>query len=235
MKASILSRGAACVLLMSLALLAGCSGKPPVLSRVYGRVIYTHDPTTGVNAETLGVFLVASDPDGIENLSAFYVINDDAELFWKVDSSTWVSSLAEGENWIGTTSIAMPGSLPFPSGEYRVVLQNTGGDTVEDTLTVPSRSVPAAQAKYPAARVEDGVIKITGAGRNAEVWVYGNDGKYVGSYPAGSSAAPLSVATIAGSAAQLAGGFQFRVFVWDEQAGYGVLSGPYSSNPGAGK
>ena len=233
MKRLILVRLAACALLIALAALAGCSGKPPVLSRVYGRVIYTHDPATGANAETLGVFLVASDPDGMENLSAFYVINDDAELFWKVDSSTWVTSMAESENWIGSTSIAMPGSMPFPSGTYRVLLQNSGGDTVEDTLTVPARTVSAVDAKYPSARVEGGDIMVTGAGKNAEVWAYANDGKFLGAYPVGSSDAPLSLATISGSAAARGGGFQFRVFVWDEQGGYGVLSGPWSSTPGA--
>ena len=79
------------------------------LARLRAASSTSHDPTTGANAETLGVFLVASDPDGMENLSAFYVINDDAELFWKVDSATWVTSTAEGETWIGTSSLAMPG------------------------------------------------------------------------------------------------------------------------------
>jgi len=224
-------RGIACALLATFAVLAGCSGKPPVLSRVYGRVIYTHDPATGANTETLGVFLVASDPDGMENISAFYVINDDAELFWKVDSATWVSAVAEGENWIGTTSIAMPAATPFPSGEYRVVLQNTGGDTVEDTLIVPARTTFAADAKYPTARVENGLITVTGAGKNAEIWAYGNDGKFMAAYPLGAANAPLSVASIAGSSPALTTGFQFRVFVWDANAGYGVLSGPYPSAP----
>jgi hypothetical protein len=231
-KPSILFRSAACALLIVLAVLEGCSGKPPVLSRVYGRVIYTHDPATGVNGETLGVFLVASDPDGIENLSAFYVINDDAELFWKVDNSTWVSSVAEGENWIGTTSIAMPGSTPFPSGDYRVVLQNSSGDTVEDTLSVPTRSVFAPDAKYPSARVEGGIIKVLDAGKNAEIWTYANDGKFMGAYAAAGPGAPITVAAIAAGAPALAAGFQFRVFVWDEQGGYGALSGPYSSASG---
>ena len=122
-----------------LVLLAGCSGKPPVLSRVFGRVIYVHDAISNTNSETLGVYLVASDPDGMENLSSFYVINDDAELFWKVDSGTWVTSAAEGETWIGTTSLAMPGTSAIPAGQYRVVLQAKGSATVEQTLTVPSR------------------------------------------------------------------------------------------------
>ena len=212
-----------------LVLLAGCSGKPPVLSRVFGRVIYVHDAVSNTNSETLGVYLVASDPDGMENLSAFYVINDDAELFWKVDSGTWVTSAAEGETWIGTTSLAMPGTSAVPAGQYRVVLQAKGSATVEETLTVPARTVSAADAKYPTAVVENGVIKVSGVTSGYEIWAYGRDGKFAGTYSPAAASPTLSVQSIAASSPSLTGGFTFRVFAWHATAGYGVLSGSYPS------
>jgi hypothetical protein len=212
-----------------LLLLTGCSGKPPVLSRVFGRVIYTHDSAANTSAETLGVFLVASDPDGMENLSAFYVINDDAELFWKVDSTAWVTSTAEGETWIGTASLSMPGTTPIPPGEYRVVLQSSGGATVEDTLTVPARTVTAADAKYPTAVVEAGLIRVSGAPSGCEIWVYGKDGKFAGTFPSAGASKPVSLQAVQASSPGLADGFTFRVFVWSAAGGYGVLSGPYAS------
>ena len=46
-----------------LALATGCSNKPPVISRVYARVIYQHDTGTDATSEGLSVFLVASDPE----------------------------------------------------------------------------------------------------------------------------------------------------------------------------
>jgi hypothetical protein len=214
----------------ALLLLAGCSGKPPVLSRVFGRVIYVHDSASNTNTETLGVYLVASDPDGMENLSAFYVINDDAELFWKVDSGSWDTSPAEGETWIGTTSLAMPGTTPVPDGQYRVVLQAKGSATVEDTLTVPARKVSAANAKYPTAVVENGSIKVSGV-TGYEVWVYGKDGKFAGTFSPAGAAKALSVQDLAASSPALLGGFTFRVFAWNPAAGYGVLSGSYPSGP----
>jgi hypothetical protein len=222
-------RGAAAAITAALLLLAGCSGKPPVLSRVFGRVIYVHDPVTNTSSETLGVFLVASDPDGMENLSAFYVINDEAELFWKVDSASWVTSSAEGETWIGTTSLSMPGATPVPPGEYRVILQASGGSTVEDTLSVPSRSVSAAEAKYPSAAIENGIITVSGAAAGYEIWVYGKDGAFAGSFPSTGASNPVSLQQIQASGPALAGGFTFRVFVWNAAAGYGVLSGPYTA------
>jgi hypothetical protein len=225
---------AAAGVLLALGVLSGCSGKPPVLSRVFARVIYVKDADAGVNRETLGVFLVASDADGMENLSAFYVINDDAELFWKVDSSSWVTSTAEGETWIGSNGISMPGTAPLPTGTYRVVLQDVGGETVEDTFAVPTRTHSAADAAYPTARLSNGKIRISGTAASAEVWAYGKDGKFAASLQVTGASPLVDVATIAALSPALAGGFSFRVFSWDERAGYGVLSEtfPAGSLPG---
>ena len=216
-------------LLASLALLAGCSGKPPVISRVYARVIYNRDVRTSLASQTLGVFLVASDPDGVENLSAFYVIDDEAELFWKVDRAAWVTFTAEGESWLGTTSLSMPGSAPLPSGRYRVVLQSVGGDTVEDTFTLAQRTVSASAPAYPAARIAEGAVRITGSYTRYEIWAYGKDGTFVAAFPAEGKNPTVPVQSIAGAGPALAEAFTFRVFAWDEQGGYGVLSGPYPS------
>ena len=224
---------AAAALVLTLA--TGCSGKPPVISRVYARVVYVHDTTTSRSSESLGVFLVASDPDGMENLSAFYVINDDAELFWKVDSASWVTTTAEGETWIGSTSLTMPGSAPLPAGEYRVVLQSVAGDTTEDTFTVPVRTASASEAAYPSARVEGGVIRITGPSQGAEVWVYGRDGAFIAAYPANGTPDALNVQTIARSSPALAEGFSFRVYAQNERGGYAVLAGPWQSGSPAGR
>ena len=199
--------------------LGACSGKPPVLSRVMGRVIYVHDSATNTNRQTLGVYLVASDPDGMENLSAFYVINDDAQLFWKVDSSSWVSATAEGESWIGTSSLSMPGSTSIPPGVYRVVLQANGGATVEDTFTVPTLEVSADKAHYPTAAVDGTQIKVSGASGPFEIWVYGKDGRFLGA--AAETAPTVSPADLPQN------GSTFRVFIWNATAGYGVLSGMY--------
>jgi hypothetical protein len=134
----------------ALIVLAGCTGKPPTISRVFARAIYVHDTASGRNSETLGVFLVANDPEGLENLGAFYVINDDAELFWKVESGAWATSTAEGEKWIGSTSLFMPGSARLPAGPYRVVLQDVGGDIVPSEQ--PKQSTPPRASREESSR-----------------------------------------------------------------------------------
>jgi hypothetical protein len=216
---------AACVAL----LLVSCSGKPPVIARSFARVIYVYDVAHNTKSETLGVYLVASDPDGMENLSAFYVINDDAELFWKVDKTAWVSSTAEGESWIGASTLSMPTGSPLPAGVYRVVLQNVGGDTVEDTVTVAKRAVGATEASFPSAIVQDGEILIKGTAASYEVWAYAPNGGYAASLPVTGASPRIPVKTVASAFPSIANGFTFRVFAWDEKAGFGALAGPYSS------
>ena len=229
MTSALARRAAAGALAIAAAcLLAACSSKPPVISRTFARIIYVNDLRTGLRSETLGVYMVASDPDGMENLSAFYVIDDDAQLFWKVDHTAWSTTTAEGETWIGASALTMPATTPFPPGTYRVVLQSVDGDTVEDTITVPQRTETPATATYPTATVQGGIIKLGTPLGSCEVWVYGGDGAFVSAFPLAGKAPTISVSTIRAASPSLAGGFSFRVFSWNAPGGYGVLSGPYA-------
>ncbi len=212
---------------LGLVLLAGCSNKPPEISRVYARVIYQHDTASGADSEGLSVFLVASDPDGMENLSAFYVINDDADLFWKVDSTSWVTSKAEGETWIGSNTLTMPGSAGVPAGSYRVLLENAGGDTTEQSFSLAARDISAAKAAYPSASVKNGAIAISGPYDSYEIWTYGKDGKFVADFPVRRKDLPLAGQRIAAASPVLGQGFTFRVFAGGK-SGFDVVSGPYS-------
>jgi len=213
----------------ALALLFACAGKPPGISRALARVIYVRDVRAQTSAETLSVFLVPGGPGSIDDLSAFYVISDDAELFWKVESTQWSKSVAEGETWIGVNALSVPLGDSVPSGSYRVILQDAGGETAELTVTVPERGIAAAQAVYPSAEVKDGMILVSGPYDAPEVWAYDANGKFAGSFAAGKAAAQLEVARIAASSPSLSQGFSFRLYAWDEKAGFGVLAGPYQA------
>ena len=205
-------------------LLAGCSSKPPEISRVYARIVYQRgDPAA---TASLSVFMVANDPDGIENLSDFYVINDDAELFWKVDSASWIKATAEGETWIGTNSLTMPDGSPVPGGSYRAVLEDSAGDTAEMSFDVPSTSNPPARAVYPTATVAGDAVRVSGPFSAYEVWTYGPDGAFVASFPIADPSKPLDVPHMISTSPVLAQGFTLRAYAYDEKGGYGVLSDP---------
>ena len=212
---------------LAAALLAGCSSKPPEISRVYSRIVYQRGD--GAATATLSVFMVASDPDGIENLSAFYVINDDAELFWKVDSASWIKATAEGETWIGTNTLAMPDGSPVPGGSYRAVLESDAGDTAEMSFDVPSPTNPPARAVYPTVTVAGGAVRVSGPFSSYEVWTYGLDGSFVASFPIADPSKPLDLPHMISTSPALAQGFTLRAYAYDEKGGYGVLSDPVKS------
>ena len=207
-----------------LAGLAGCTGEPPVISRVFAQPVFVRDVERGATWARLGVFLVASDPDGQDDLSAFYVINDEAELFWKVESSAWVAVTAEGESWVGSNTLAMPGAEAPPAGDYRVVLQDQGGETVEDTFTIPPLGMPEESA-WPSATLEDDTITVANPQETVQAWFYSRDGKLTLTLPVPAETGRLS--GVRASVPGFASGSTFWIYGYDRSKARGMLIGPY--------
>jgi hypothetical protein len=207
-----------------LAGLAGCTGKPPVISRVFAQPVFVRDIERSITWSRLGVFLVATDPDGQDDLSAFYVINDEAELYWKVESGAWVTVTAEGESWVGSNSLAMPGADPPPPGDYRVVLQDQGGETVEDTFTIPPLGTPEESA-WPSAVLEDDTITVAKRQEVMQAWFYSREGKLTLTLPV-----PADTGRLSGVRASVPGfgpGSTFWIYGYDRSKVRGMLVGPY--------
>jgi hypothetical protein len=212
------------IALAAASILAGCTGEPPVISRVFAQPVFVRDLEQNVTWARLGVFLVATDPDGQEDLSAFYVINDEAELFWKVEASAWVAVTAEGESWVGSNTLAMPGADPPPAGDYRVVLQDQGGETVEDTFTIPPLETPEDSA-WPSASLEDDTITVTNPPEVTQAWFYSQDGKLVLTLPVPADTGRLS--GVRASVPGFASGSTFWIYGYDRTKLRGLLVGPF--------
>lgn len=215
---------AAAAAALAAAALVGCTGEPPVISRVFAQPVFVRDLERGLTWARLGVFLVATDPDGQDDLAAFYVINDEAELFWKVESGSWVAVTAEGESWIGANSLAMPDADPPPPGDYRVVLQDQGGETVEDLFTIAALAAPEESA-WPSASLEDDTITVANPADLAQVWFYAPDGKLLATQTV--PAATGRLAGVRASVPGLASGSTFWVYGYDRAKARGLMVGPY--------
>jgi hypothetical protein len=214
----------AAAVLAAACVLAGCTGEPPVISRVFAQPVFVRDVERNVTWARLGVFLVATDPDGQDDLSAFYVINDAAELYWKVESGAWVAATAEGESWIGSNTLAMPGADPPPAGDYRVVLQDQGGETVEDTFTIAPVEQPE-ETSWPSASLEDDTITVTNRQQATQAWFYSRDGKLVLTLPVPADTGRLS--GVRASVPGFASGSTFWIYGYDRAKLRGLLIGPY--------
>jgi hypothetical protein len=224
-----LGKFAAVILAAALGILSGCSGKPPEIARVIGEPVLIHDTGTGSYAEKLSMFMVATDPDGMEDLANLYVINDDAQLYWTVDSKSWITAAAEGESWIGSNGFSIPDGAPFPAGTYRAVLEDVGGNTIERTFTLPADIGDPSRASYPTATVKDNAIQVSSVYSGQEVWVFTREGRFLLRFAADPSAIPLTLDGIAADYPDLRQGFTYWAFSFDSKDGYALMTGPYSS------
>jgi hypothetical protein len=219
-------RSALCAVPAAFLLLAACTGKPPEIQRVVSQLMVTADPDSGATGERMSVFLVANDPDGFDDIASLYLIQDEAEVFWKLEPSGWTKTIQEKETWIGSNGILMPDGSPMPRGEYRALLQDKGGDTVESSFNLSAPTIDAARIEFPKAAAVDGSLSFSGLKESSELWVYDTADRFVTAVPLEKD--PVAVAPIVQQNPGLREGFRYRVYTWDKEKGVGLLAGPYT-------
>jgi hypothetical protein len=218
-------------LLSALVLAAGltvaCAGKPPEIQRVLWQETLVDDREASARYTTLSLFIRPADPDGIDDLSELYLIDDSSQLFWRLESGSWQKSGA-GEPWIGSNGLRLPDGSPFPAGEYRLLLRDLGGESAEQTLRLPAVSLEELQRLVPKVEVREGQIQVVARGQSRQLWLYDSKGAYLTLRPV---AASQPVADLLAVYPQLAAGFRFKVYVASDRQSLGVLSGPYFWEP----
>jgi len=117
-----------------------CSGKPPVVHQVEWKHIFIVKSDKIIHS-FLSVFVNVSDEDGPKDIVSLYIIRDKAELFWKYDTDSWSEKKIGTERWIGSNRISMPDSESFPSGIYRIIVIDTGGERDEKEIYIPSENI----------------------------------------------------------------------------------------------
>ena len=117
------------VLTLAVFLLGACSQSDPKIVSSSFRLAYRS--SGAAISETLSFFVLASDDDGIADLESMYLLNDEAQIFWKLSVDDWLVSERSGETWVGSHALSMPGGAPFPRGTYRAVLMDKGGSRSE--------------------------------------------------------------------------------------------------------
>jgi hypothetical protein len=222
-------RPAALLLAASVLLLPSCVGKPPEILRLTWQTILVDDREQGLAYACLSLFVRPSDPDGIDDLSELYLINDREQLYWTMDSGSWQMSGSGAETWIGANDIRLPDGSPLPAGEYRVLLRDIGGSSTEQTILLPAFSVRQARSFLPQVAVRDRAIRISGKALPFQLWLYDRNGRYVGVRAVTGSQQGIDELLAAYPA--LAGGFRFRVYAPLKQEHTAVLSGPYAWAP----
>ncbi len=206
-----------------------CVGKPPEILRLSWQTILVDDRELGLDYASLSLFVYPNDPDGIDDLSELYLINDREQLYWAMDSSSWQRGGSGAEIWIGANGIRLPDGSPLPAGEYRVLLRDVGGSSTEQTIRLQAFSIKQARPFLPQVVVRDRTIRINGKARPFQLWLYDRDGRYVAVRAV--QGGLQAIDELLAAHPTLTGGFRFRVYAPLRQEHAAVLSGPYTWAP----
>lgn len=147
----------------ALALLVGaCSAAPPQLVRVEVRLEHVHDLDRGVWYEQLVFFGLVRDEDGFADIEQLYLLNDEHQLYWRLDGEGWTHERRAGEDWIGMAGLVMAGGEAFPRGVYRAVVLDAAGQQDEQRVLIDAPLRGELSARLPVIR--DGVARIPAGG-----------------------------------------------------------------------
>lgn len=214
-------------------LIMACSGKPPEIQRVFWQINLIDDREQNLVYPALSLFLQADDPDGFEDLEEIYLINDEEELFWRLDSTSWQKSGSEDEIWIGSNSISMPGGSPLPGGEYRVMLLDVGGDAAEQTIFLKDSDFKIERGLIPEITIDEEEIRVSGRADSYTLWVYGKDRQYQRSFALDQDR--IGIQEIIAVNPAYNESFSFRVYSSFKETKSGIISGPYTVSPGGSR
>ena len=209
-----------------LCLLAACEVAAPEAHELFWKRVVFADLRQGRTYETLTLFARVSDADGLDDLDALYVMNDDAQLFWRLTPEVWVVDRSDSGTWIGSTALAMPSDEPLPAGVYRVIVQDIAGQTAEESFRVTGSTGPEARRQVEAidVAIDANELAVTGPFASYEVWLYGNAGSRVAA-AAFAERIDLESALPEG---MLADELLLYVYAEPPDDGSGYLTGPYA-------
>ncbi len=163
-----------------LVLFVGCSQSAPEIQSVNLRLIY-REVSPRHYVERMGFFILPRDEDGFADLDTIYLINDNNQLFWTLNSEDWLSFQKNGDTWIGSHSIAMPEDAPLARGLYRIILKDKGGSQIEKTIGFVPPLVP--QYGYPGINIKGSTYQVSSS-YPQNLWVvYDGKGSFIKTIP----------------------------------------------------
>jgi hypothetical protein len=167
---------------------AACSRSAPTIAFSTVSLNYIEEDEGPV--PSLIFFVIASDDDGYDDLAELRLYNDYAGLLWSFTPETWVRYDEAGNTWIGSRRIAMADSEVFPSGQYRAVLIDKGGDRTERTFGFDVPSIP--RYPFPKLTIADGRYNIDSEYPEHYFLCYNSEGSYRNSVKLESKTGALS-------------------------------------------
>jgi hypothetical protein len=152
-----------------------CSRAEPVIRFQAMKLVY-YQNETGFD-ERLTFFVLPDDPDGPEDVDELYLYHDLEGLSWYLTSADWVQRQQDNRLWIGAYGLAPPPGEKLPSGLYRAVVIDKGGEKSERTFGFEVPDTP--HYPFPELAVEDGAYTIKCDYPEMYFLGFGSDGAYL--------------------------------------------------------
>lgn len=114
--------------------MASCSGSVPQIGQIVWQINFVKAPGKAEVLPTLSLFVLIEDEDGISDIDSVYIIHEESELFWVLDSDSWILNMLSGKNWIGSNSLSMNNYSTLPDGKYRILVIDKAGE--RDSLQI---------------------------------------------------------------------------------------------------
>ena len=207
--------------------IAGCSENPPEIYQTFWQVNIFNNRENKLTYPQLSLFIQVHDPDGFEDLDEIYLINDKKELFWRLDSESWIEVTEEDENWIGSNTLSLPHPSMDFTGKYRLLLLDAGGASAEKVIIINYSPTSFSELHFPEAELPGGMINLAKRNGSMEytLWIYGNDERFRSAFK--TSDGSIAIDSILKAHGDLANGFYFFIYQQQKEADFGLISGPF--------
>lgn len=155
-------------------ILAGCTHAQPSVDFWTARIVWQQSENTVI--PTMIFFVIASDPDGSEDLEELRLYNDAEGLLWRWTSADWIKIEDSGKTWLGSKQVRMPQGENFPAGQYRAVILDKAGSQGGKVFGFE----PPADSRYrfPSLEVKDDTYKVVSDYPDNYLLCYHSDGTY---------------------------------------------------------
>ena len=210
------------LLITVLILFLNCSTNTPEIKDSFIQINIFNDKESNLIYQKLSIFIVPYDGDGFEDLSILYIIHDELELFWAITSEQWETGEEKGNTWIGSNSIIMPELKDFPKGEYRLILEDLSGDSIEHAIYLSYPEVDKDNYIFPYPYTDEDKIYITGISKSPRIWIYDNNG-YVNTFIVEESGLNKNIISSAANNADI----KYYIYSYDTEIRMGTIAGPF--------
>jgi hypothetical protein len=167
------------VLLLLLWTTVSCSRAEPVIRFQAAKLVY-YQNDTGYE-ERLTFFVLPDDPDGIDDVDELYLYHDLEGLSWRMTAADWIQRQQDNRLWIGAYGLAPPPGEKLPSGLYRAVIIDKGGEKSERTFGLEVPAIP--HYPFPELTVAEGAYTIKCDYPEMYFIGFADDGAYLSTMP----------------------------------------------------